>query len=79
MRNNHNSSEQRPTFDGGEARGLFTRTEKFGECGDVVLKSGSRVKSLRVSLKHFFMLFLKYDTNEQGSTFFTAYASEIFK
>lgn len=45
MCNNHNSSEQRPAFDGGEARGLFRRTEKFGECGDVVLNSGSRVKN----------------------------------
>lgn len=45
MCNKYNSSEQRPAFDGGEARGLFSRTEKFGECGDVVLKSGSRVKN----------------------------------
>lgn len=45
MCNKYNSSEQRPAFEIGEARELFTRTEKFGECGDVVLKSGSRVKN----------------------------------
>lgn len=33
MCNKYNSSEHRSAFDGGEARGSFTRTEKFSECG----------------------------------------------